>query len=153
MYGLISGLSFLVQWSLCLFLCQYHAVFITACLCLVAQSCPTLGDPVDCSPQTPLSMGILQARILAWVAISFSRGSSRPRDQIYISCIAGRFFTVRAISCLLAQTHWLFLGLESASFQTRAPPSALLQLHWRSRDLSTSIITCYNCLVLLLFCH
>ena len=42
--------------------------------------------------QAPLSMRILQARILEWVAISFSRGSSRPRDQTRVSCIAGRLF-------------------------------------------------------------
>ena len=45
----------------------------------VAQSCPTLG-PVDCSPPSSSVHGILQARILEWVAISFSRGSSQPRD-------------------------------------------------------------------------
>ena len=43
--------------------------------------------------QAPLSMGILQARILEWIAISFSRGSSWFRDQTRDSCIAGRFFT------------------------------------------------------------
>ena len=43
-----------------------------------------------------LCHGILQARILAWVAISFSRGSSQPRDWTWVSCIAGRFFTVWA---------------------------------------------------------
>ena len=56
----------------------------------VAQSCPTLHDPVDCSPPGSSVHGILQARILEWVAISFSRGSSQPRDQTggpYISCI------------------------------------------------------------------
>ena len=46
----------------------------------VAQSCQTLCDPVDCSPTGSTVHGILQARILEWVAISFSRGSSRPRD-------------------------------------------------------------------------
>ena len=40
--------------------------------------------------------GILQGRILEWVAIPFSRGSSRPRDQTWISCTAGRFFTIQA---------------------------------------------------------
>ena len=40
--------------------------------------------------------GLFQARILEWVAISFSRGSSRPRDQTWVSCIAGRHFTIRA---------------------------------------------------------
>ena len=47
---------------------------------LVAQSCPTLCKPVDCSPPGFPVHGILQARILEWVTISFSRGSSRPRD-------------------------------------------------------------------------
>ena len=46
--------------------------------------------------QTPLSMGILQARILKWVAISFSRGSSWPRDRIWVSSITNRFFTIWA---------------------------------------------------------
>ena len=59
----------------------------------VAQSCPTLCDPVDCSPPGSSIHGILQARILDWVAISFSRGSSRPRDRTQVSCIAGRFFS------------------------------------------------------------
>ena len=44
--------------------------------------------------QAPLSTGILQARILEWVGISFSRGSSPPRDRTQVSRIAGRFFTV-----------------------------------------------------------
>ena len=47
---------------------------------LVAQSCPTLCNPMDCSSPVSSVHGILQARILKWVAISFSRGSSRPRD-------------------------------------------------------------------------
>ena len=44
--------------------------------------------------QAPLSMGILQARILEWVAMTSSWGSSQPRDQTQVSCIAGQFFTV-----------------------------------------------------------
>ena len=47
--------------------------------------------------QAPLSMGILQARILEWVAMPFSRGSSRPRDWTRLSCVAGRFFTSWAV--------------------------------------------------------
>ena len=47
----------------------------------VAQSCPTLCDPMDCNLPGFSVHGILQARILEWVTISFSRGSSRPRDQ------------------------------------------------------------------------
>ena len=51
-------------------------------LCLVAQSCPTLCDTMDVACQTPLSMEILQARILEWVAIPFSRGSSNPGIEL-----------------------------------------------------------------------
>ena len=43
--------------------------------------------------QAPLSMGTLQARVLKWVAMSSSRGSSQPRDRTRVSCTAGRFFT------------------------------------------------------------
>ena len=50
------------------------------CVCLVAQSCLTLCDPMDYSLPGSSVHGILQARILQWVAISFSRGSSQPRD-------------------------------------------------------------------------
>ena len=63
----------------------------------VTQSCPTLCDPVDCSPSGSSVHGILQARILEWVAISFSRGSSRPRNWTrisYVSCI-GRWVLYR----------------------------------------------------------
>ena len=60
----------------------------------VAQSCPTLCDPVDCSPPGSSVHGILQARILEWVAISFSKGSSRPRDQTQVSRTGGRCFNL-----------------------------------------------------------
>ena len=54
----------------------------------VAQSCLTLCDPMNYAVH-----GILQARILEWVTIPFSRGSSRPRNRTRVSCIAGGFFT------------------------------------------------------------
>ena len=63
---------------------------------LVAQLCPTPWDPMDCSPSGSSVHGILQARILEWVAIPFSRGSSRPKGQTLVSWIAGRFFTIWA---------------------------------------------------------
>ena len=66
------------------------------CVCLVAQSCPTLCDPWTAAHQASLSMGILQARILEWIAMPSSRGSSQPRNQSQVSCIAGGFFTVWA---------------------------------------------------------
>ena len=61
---------------------------------LVAQLCPTLCDSMDCSPPGSSVHGILQTRILEWVAIFFSRGSSWPRDRTWESSIAVRFFTV-----------------------------------------------------------
>ena len=60
---------------------------------LVAKLCLTLCDPMDGSLPGSSVHGILQARILEWVAMPFSRGSSRPRDWTWVSCIAGRFFT------------------------------------------------------------
>ena len=63
---------------------------------LVAQSCPTLCDPVDCNLPGSSVRGILQARMLEWVAIPFSRGSSQARDPTWVSCMAGEFFTVYA---------------------------------------------------------
>ena len=63
---------------------------------LVAQSCPTLCNPMDCSLPRSSLHGISQARILEWVAISFSRLSSQPRDRSWVSCIAGRFFNIWA---------------------------------------------------------
>ena len=62
----------------------------------VAQLCLTLWDPMDCSPPGSSLHRILQARILEWVAIPFSRGSSPPRDQNLFSRIAGGFFTIWA---------------------------------------------------------
>ena len=58
--------------------------------------CLTLCDPMDCSPPGSSVPRILQARILEWVAIPFSRGSSWSRDWTWLSCIAGRFFTIWA---------------------------------------------------------
>ena len=69
----------------------------------VAQSCPTLCDPIDCSLPGSSAHGILQARVLEWVAVSFSRRSSQPRDRTWVSRIAGRHFTIWAK--LMGQTH------------------------------------------------
>ena len=56
----------------------------------VAQLCPTLCNPMDCSLPDSSVHGIFQARVLEWVAISFSKGSSQPRDQTQVSHIVGR---------------------------------------------------------------
>ena len=60
----------------------------SAVLCHAAQSCPTLWDPVDCSPPGFSVHGVLQARILEWVAMPPFRGSSEPRDQTHVSFIS-----------------------------------------------------------------
>ena len=62
----------------------------------VTQSCPTLCNCMDCSLPGSSVHGIFQARLLEWVAVLFSRGSSQPRDWTQVSCIAGRFFTIWA---------------------------------------------------------
>ena len=73
---------------------------------LIAQLCPPLRDPVDCSPSGSSVHGILQARILEWVAIPFCRGSSWSRDQSQVSRIAGRFFTIWATRGVKRE-HWI----------------------------------------------
>ena len=65
--------------------------------CLVAQLCLTHCECVDCSLPGSSVHGILQARILEWVVISSSRGSSRPRDQTHVFCTGDGFFTCRAM--------------------------------------------------------
>ena len=61
---------------------------------LVVQLCPTLCNPMDCSPPGSSVRGILQARTLEWVATSFSRGSSPLTDWTLVSCIASGCFTI-----------------------------------------------------------
>ena len=63
---------------------------------LVAQSCPTLCNPMDYSQPGCSVHGILQAGLLEWVAISFSSASYQPKDWSQVSCIAGSFFTIWA---------------------------------------------------------
>ena len=60
----------------------------------VTQSCPIICDPVNCSLPGFSIHGIFQAKVLEWVAISFSSGSSQPRDQTQVSRIVGRHFTI-----------------------------------------------------------
>ena len=71
------------------------------CCCLVTKSYPPLCHPMDYSLPGFSVHGISQARILEWVVISFSRGSSQPRDQTPVSCIAGGFLTAEPpyVSC------------------------------------------------------
>ena len=81
-YAILKNTSFLFR-----FLCGLLM------MCSDAQLCLTFCDPMDCSLQGSSIHGILLARILEWVAISSSRGSSQPRDWTQASRIAGGFFT------------------------------------------------------------
>ena len=72
---------------------SWREKFVIRKMCTCAQSCPTLWDPVDCSPLGSSTHGIFQALILERVAISSSRGSARPRNQTQVFCTGGIVFT------------------------------------------------------------
>ena len=84
---------------------------------LESVSCSVLSNSfetsMDCSSPGSSVHGILQARILEWVTISFSKGSSQPRDQTLVPCIAGRFFTVWATreATTNFQKEWMVFSL------------------------------------------
>ena len=84
MYSINRGAT--VQWTL------RRTMYAFFFFCEVAQSWPTLCDHMDCSLPGSSVHGIFQARILEWAAISFSRGSSQPRDRTWVSHIVGRCF-------------------------------------------------------------
>ena len=132
-----------------LWLCYWRNIFVGAqysyllvCLpVLVAQPCPTLGNPMDCSPPGSSVHGILWARILQWVAIPFSRGSSWSRDWTHVSsCIAGMFFTTwaarKAPICLYL---WENKCKQASSYRCPRRPTAQksqLQREWTPNWLS-----------------
>ena len=84
------------EWYFILSAFNYHCYFIHV-LSELSQSCPTLCDPMDCSLSGSSVHGIFPARVLEWIAISFSRGPSRPRNQTWVSCIADGCYTMGAI--------------------------------------------------------
>ena len=100
----------------------------------VAQSCLTLCHPIDCSLPGSSLHGILQARILEWVAISFSRRSSLPRDLTRVSHIVSRHFTVWAtrevyillrllnISWLVVKRELDFISEDTSTYSNASPP-------------------------------
>ena len=97
------------------------------CMCmLVAQSCLILCDPMNCSPPGSYVHGILQAGILEWVAIAFSKGSSRPRDWTQVSCIAEELML---LNCGVGEDSFFFF------FWRR-----LLRVPWTTRRSNQSIL-------------
>ena len=123
---------------------------------LVTQSCPTLCDPMDCSLPGSSVHEIFQARILEWVAISFSRGSSQPRDWTQVSCTADRFFTDWATTSKLPRISlilillgfWFWKGEAEAELEPGPPDSWFLNLiHWgehMTKHLSLFPLTIYR---------
>ena len=125
------------------------------------QSCLILWDPMNCSPPGSSVHGILQARILEWVAIRSSRGSSWPRDWTHISwvsCIVGKLFThwatweasvqfSRSVVSDSLRPH----GLQHARLLCRSPtPGAYSNLcplsHWCHPTISSSVVPLSSCL-------
>ena len=108
------------RWSL------YHWAIREACMNYAAaaaaakslQSRPTLCDPTSCSLLRSSVHGIFQPRELEWIAISFSRGSSQPRDRTQVSCTADRRFIVwatREAVCSSTNVHlnaWCYVHTE-----------------------------------------
>ena len=101
---------------------------------------------MDCSPPGFFVHRILQARIPEWVAISFSRGSSWPRDQTQVSCIAGRFFTIWAN--WVVQYKWIFQINYSLAF--KAPTCLIITNIKRSfhKNLYNILSPFYNSCIL-----
>ena len=95
---------------------------------LVTQLCPILCDPMDCSLSGSSVHGILQASILEWVAVHFSRGSSRSKDWTRISCLAKRFFTVWATQEALLGKICCFCVNYASVVKTCLPSKVVL---WR----------------------
>ena len=132
------------------------------------QSCLTLYGPVDCSLPGSSVHGILQARILHWVAISFFKGSPPPRNWTHIFCIAGRFFTtvpstkLLKISCGIQIFHicyllflfyiWTFyfvLGYQSSPVQLPNGVWLFVTPCTAAPQASLSIINCQSLLKLI----
>ena len=100
-------------------------------------------------------MGILQARILEWVAMPFSRGSSLPRDQTCVSCIAGRFLTVRTlsvqVSCSVVSDSLQPHELQNARFPCPSPTPGTYSnscplSRWCHPTISSSVVPFSSCL-------
>ena len=130
-----------------------HTVEYCAVLWSATQSCPTLCNPMDCN-QASLSMGILQTRILEWVPMRSSRGSSQPRDQTQVSCITGRFFTIWATK--KTQEYWSGEPIPSPGDLPDPgikPGSPALQVDSLPAELPGSPSKYYSVIKRIKFCH
>ena len=112
---------------------------------LVTELCPTLCDLMDCSTPGSSAHGVLQARILEWVAMPFSRGSSWPRNRIWVSHITGRFFTIWA-----TRKSYLYIKLEECCklftwlMPQCTPLSRTLSFHHYYKQLADQMLSHYR---------
>ena len=102
---------------------------------LVTQSCPTLCNPMDFSPPGSSVHGILQARILEWIVIPFSRGSSWPRDRTQVSCITDGFYQL-SYQGRSKNTEVVSLSLLQRIFLIQESNQGLLHCRWIIYQLS-----------------
>ena len=121
--------------------CQWNSYKVRMSACSVTQLYPPLCNPVDCSPPGSSVHGILQARILEWVAISSSRRASRPKDWTHVSCVsvalAGGFFTTEPSGKPKSgdsEEHKLWEWKEITPAKGRGP-----ELHQHTLDLTEDV--------------
>ena len=134
-------------------MCSGVCVCVCVCVC-VSQLCPTLSNPMDCSPPGSSVHGILQARVLECVAMPFSSGSSRPRNWTWVCCTAGRLFTIcttREVQCLgsnpdfsAVPSQFPELQCQRERYNTAAVgPAVVLKQHMGSRQ--CSLVDFHHC--------
>ena len=130
-----------IPWHLCRILliksnsslCPYPKVLVT-------WLCPILCDLRDCSLPGSSVHGILHARILEWVAIPFSRGSSQIKDRTCVTCITSGFFTIWATREAYIQGRWLYKAMNTrhqGSTEGRHrvyPPQRLIQIEMQIKE-------------------
>ena len=121
-----------VQFEFCFWNFFFREVLVYWSESEVAQSCPTPCNPMDCSLPGSSVYGIFQARVLEWVAISFSRRSSQPRDWSLVSHILGKCFTVwanrKVPSLLKACIYCVFLRFSRVYATSNCPFAGFFQV-------------------------
>ena len=116
-------------------------------MCEYAQVCLTLCDPKDCSLPNSLVHGISQARILKWLAISFSRGSSQPRDRTGFSCVSctGRWILYGWATWEAHTGNWVVMSITRETDGPRFLGSLWME-SWPSKSgKQNSVTSCLLC--------
>ena len=126
---------FWFQWS--------RGLWIAQCIMLAAQSLLTLCDPMDSSWPGSSIHRILQARILEWAAISFSRRTSQPRNRTWVSCIAGRFFFFFLTICATREALWIAHNLVGVLMSTKPLKVIIMYISWRGTKTSPRLNYCF----------